>query len=104
MYKKIILILSATVFLISCSKTKYTISGTATGIENGKTIILESQDAAGMGLIPIDTVKVENGKFENWEFENMEFENGGFKNGEFENKNSKREIWKGGGGIWKSGM
>lgn len=62
--KKIILILSATVFLISCSKTKYTISGTATGIENGKTIILESQDAAGMGLIPVDTVKVENGKFE----------------------------------------
>ena len=62
--KKIILLLSATVFLISCSKTKYTISGTATGIENGKTIILESQDAAGMGLIPVDTVKVENGKFE----------------------------------------
>jgi putative protein kinase ArgK-like GTPase of G3E family len=62
--KKIILLLSATVFLISCSKTKYTISGTATGIENGKTIILEAQDAAGMGLIPVDTVKVENGKFE----------------------------------------
>ncbi len=62
--KKLILLLSATVFLISCSKTKYTISGTATGIENGKTIILESQDAAGMGLVPIDTVKVENGKFE----------------------------------------
>lgn len=62
--KKIILLLSATVFLISCSKTKYTISGTATGIENGKTVILESQDAAGMGLIPVDTVKVENGKFE----------------------------------------
>ena len=62
--KKIILLLSATLFLISCSKTKYTISGTATGIENGKTIILESQDAAGMGLIPVDTVKVENGKFE----------------------------------------
>ncbi|TRX16326.1 DUF4369 domain-containing protein [Flavobacterium franklandianum] len=61
--KKIILLLSATVFLISCSKTKYTISGTATGIENGKTIILEVQDAVG-GLIPIDTVKVENGKFE----------------------------------------
>lgn len=62
--KKLILLLSATVVLISCSKTKYTISGTATGIENGKTIILESQDAAGMGLVPIDTVKVENGKFE----------------------------------------
>ena len=62
--KKIILLLSATVFLISCSKTKYTISGTAKGVENGKTIIMETQDATGMGLIAVDTVKVENGKFE----------------------------------------
>ncbi len=62
--KKIILLLSATVFLTSCSKTKYTISGTAKGIENGKTIIMETQDASGMGLIAVDTVKVENGKFE----------------------------------------
>jgi len=62
--KKIILLLSATVFLISCSKTKYTISGTAKGIENGKTIIMETADASGMGLMPVDTVKVENGKFE----------------------------------------
>jgi len=62
--KKIILLLSATVFLISCSKTKYVISGTATGIENGKTVIMETQDASGMGLIAVDTVKVENGKFE----------------------------------------
>jgi len=62
--KKIILLLSATVFLISCSKDKYTISGTAKGVENGKTIILETQDATGMGLMAIDTVKVENGKFE----------------------------------------
>jgi len=62
--KKIFLLLSATVFLISCSKTKYNVSGTAKGIENGKTIIMETQDAAGMGLIAVDTVKVENGKFE----------------------------------------
>lgn len=62
--KKIILLLSATVFLISCSKTKYTITGTAKGIENGKTIIMETQDASGMGLMAVDTVKVENGKFE----------------------------------------
>jgi hypothetical protein len=65
--KKIILLLSATVVLISCSKVgkdEYIISGTATGVENGKTIILETQDAAGMGLIAVDTVKVENGKFE----------------------------------------
>lgn len=62
--KKIILLLSATVVLFSCSKDKYTISGTVKGIENGKTIILETQDANGMGLIAVDTVKVENGKFE----------------------------------------
>lgn len=65
--KKIVLLLSATVFLISCSKVgkdEYIISGTATGVENGKTIILETQDAGGMGLIAVDTVKVENGKFE----------------------------------------
>ncbi|OAB29691.1 protein of unknown function [Flavobacterium fryxellicola] len=64
--KKIILLLSATVVLISCSKVgkdEYIISGTATGIENGKTIILETQDATGM-ILPKDTVKVENGKFE----------------------------------------
>ncbi len=61
--KKLILLLSATVFIVSCSKTEYTITGTATGIENGKTVILEKQDEAGMGLVPVDTVKVENGKF-----------------------------------------
>ncbi|MFV8343551.1 DUF4369 domain-containing protein [Flavobacterium sp. XS2P39] len=63
--KKIILLLSATVVLISCSKVgkdEYIISGTATGIENGKTIILETQNETGM--VAIDTVKVENGKFE----------------------------------------
>ncbi|WP_281336263.1 DUF4369 domain-containing protein [Flavobacterium eburneipallidum] len=62
--KKIILLLSATVFLVSCSKDKYVISGTVTGVEDGKTIILEAQDEAGMGLVPIDTVKVKDGKFE----------------------------------------
>jgi Domain of unknown function (DUF4369) len=64
--KKIILLLSATVVLISCSKVgkgEFIITGTATGVENGKTIILETQDAVG-GLIAVDTVKVENGKFE----------------------------------------
>jgi hypothetical protein len=62
--KKLILLLAATVFIVSCSKTKYTISGTAKGIDNGKTIIMETADSTGMGLIAIDTVKVENGKFE----------------------------------------
>ncbi len=62
--KKIILFLSAAVLLTSCSKDKYTISGTATGFENGKTVILETQDEKGMGLVAVDTVKIENGKFE----------------------------------------
>lgn len=64
--KKIIFLLSAAVVLISCNKVgkdEYIISGTATGIENGKTIILETQDATGV-MLPKDTVKVENGKFE----------------------------------------
>lgn len=61
--KKIILLLSATVFLISCSKNKYVISGTVKGIENGKTVIMEMQDPMG-SLVAVDTVKVENGKFE----------------------------------------
>lgn len=62
--KKIILFLSAAAILTSCSKDKYTISGTATGFENGKSVILETQDEKGMGLIAVDTVKIENGKFE----------------------------------------
>jgi hypothetical protein len=61
--KKIILFLTATVLLTSCSKDKYTISGTAKGFENGKTVVLETQDEKGM-LIAVDTVKIENGKFE----------------------------------------
>ena len=63
--KKIIVLLSAAVVLIACSKAgkgEYVISGTAKGVENGKTIILETQDETG--LIAKDTVKVENGKFE----------------------------------------
>jgi len=62
--KKIILFLTVAVLLTSCSKDKYTISGTAKGFENGKTVILETQDEKGMGLIAVDTVKIENGKFE----------------------------------------
>ncbi len=64
--KKIILLLSAALVVVACSKVgkdEYIISGTAKGIENGKTIILETQDETGM-LVAKDTVKVENGKFE----------------------------------------
>jgi hypothetical protein len=63
--KKIILLLSATILLVACSKVgkgEYLISGTAKGIENGKTVILETQDETG--VVAKDTVKVENGKFE----------------------------------------
>jgi hypothetical protein len=63
--KKIILLLSATIVLVACSKVgkgEYLISGTAKGIENGKTVILETQDETG--VVAKDTVKVENGKFE----------------------------------------
>ncbi|KDN53848.1 DUF4369 domain-containing protein [Flavobacterium seoulense] len=66
--KKLFLLLSASAVLFSCSKVgkdEYIITGIAKGIENGKTIILQTQDPSGMGgLINIDTVKVENGKFE----------------------------------------
>lgn len=65
--KKLILLLSAAVVLISCNKVgkgEYLISGTAKGIANGKTIILQTQDPNGMGLKSTDTVKVKDGKFE----------------------------------------
>ncbi|GIZ08147.1 DUF4369 domain-containing protein [Flavobacterium sp. UMI-01] len=61
--KKIFFLLSASLLLFSCNKDKYTVSGSIEGIENGKTIILETQDESGMGLKSVDTAKVENGKF-----------------------------------------
>ncbi|EJL64604.1 DUF4369 domain-containing protein [Flavobacterium sp. CF136] len=65
--KKIFFLLTASVAIISCSKVKdgeYLITGTAKGIENGKTIILQGQDPTTMAPKALDTVKVENGKFE----------------------------------------
>lgn len=65
--KKILLLLSVTAIMVSCNKTdtEYTISGTATGFENGQQIILQSADSTAVGkMISIDTVKVKNGKFE----------------------------------------
>jgi len=65
--KKIFLLLTASVAIISCSKVKdgeYLITGTAKGIENGKTIILQGQDPKTQMTVALDTVKVENGKFE----------------------------------------
>lgn len=66
--KKILLLLSVTALIVSCKKTgdnEYIITGTATGIENGKTVILQKQDEETMGkMVSVDTVKIENGKFE----------------------------------------
>ncbi|MBW1658856.1 DUF4369 domain-containing protein [Flavobacterium quisquiliarum] len=65
--KKILFVLTASAAIISCSKVKdgeYLITGTAKGIENGKTIILQGADPATRMTIALDTVKVENGKFE----------------------------------------
>jgi hypothetical protein len=63
--KKALLLLTVSTVLFSCSKVgenEYIITGNAEGIANGKTVILEKQDESG--LIPVDTVKIENGKFE----------------------------------------
>ena len=65
--KKLLLILTVATTIISCSKVgknEYIISGTAKGIADGKTIVLEKQDESGMNLTPVDTVKVKGGKFE----------------------------------------
>ncbi|MFD1604754.1 DUF4369 domain-containing protein [Flavobacterium artemisiae] len=65
--KKILFVLTASAAIISCSKVKdgeYLITGTATGVENGKTIILQGQDPTTRMTVSLDTVKVENGKFE----------------------------------------
>ena len=65
--KKIFFLLTATVAIISCSKVKdgeYLITGTAKGIANGKTIILQGQDPTTKMTVALDTVKVENEKFE----------------------------------------
>ncbi|MDN3672820.1 DUF4369 domain-containing protein [Flavobacterium branchiarum] len=65
--KKIFFLLTASIAIISCNKVKdgeYLITGTAKGIENGKTIILQTQDPTTGAAISLDTVKVENGKFE----------------------------------------
>jgi hypothetical protein len=63
--KKIILVFAVATTLFSCmGKDEYVITGEAKGFENGKTVILETQEPNGGGLKAIDTVKIENGKFE----------------------------------------
>ena len=65
--KKTILFLALSLAVVSCSKVgkdEYIISGTAEGVENGKTIVLQTQDPVTRAILNLDTVKVENGKFE----------------------------------------
>jgi thiol-disulfide isomerase/thioredoxin len=65
--KKIVALASLLIVLTSCSKVKkgeFLITGTAKGIENGKSVILQKQNDNGMGVIALDTVKVKDGKFE----------------------------------------
>lgn len=62
--KKILLIVAASAFVVSCNKlasNEFEIAGTIDPSLNGKNVILEKQGA--MGYEPIDTVKIENGKF-----------------------------------------
>lgn len=60
-----ILVLASLIALASCKKAgenEFLISGKADGVENGKKVILQIQN--DMGMLPKDTVKIENGKFE----------------------------------------
>lgn len=64
--KKILLILTISATILSCSKVKkgeFLIEGTAKGIADGKTVILQKPDEM-MGLVALDTVKIKDGKFE----------------------------------------
>jgi thiol-disulfide isomerase/thioredoxin len=65
--KKIILLLLVTVILFSFTKIgkgEYLIAGTANGIKDGKTVILEVQDVITGVSLAKDTVKIKDGKFE----------------------------------------
>lgn len=65
--KKIVSVIILSLVLFSCSKVKkgeFLITGTAKGIENGKLVVLQTQDESGMMMMPVDTVKVKDGKFE----------------------------------------
>lgn len=65
--KKIISVIILSLVVLSCSKVKkgeFLISGTAKGIENGKSVVLQTQDESGMMMVPVDTVKVKDGRFE----------------------------------------
>ncbi len=63
--KKIILMLAASAFVMSCKNladNEFEIAGTVDPSLNGKNLILEKQGGP-MGFVPVDTVKIEDGKF-----------------------------------------
>ncbi len=62
--KKILLLLLVTASFVACKKVadgEFIITGKADGIANGIAVYLQKQDSTG--IVPVDTVKVENGKF-----------------------------------------
>lgn len=63
--KKIVLVLLISVGLFSFKTlidNNFTISGTATGVENGKKVLLQKQDET-KGIVTVDSAKVVDGKF-----------------------------------------
>lgn len=64
--KNFILFLVVSMLIISCNKQangEYTITGNIEGMSSGL-VFLKKPNPAGMGLTPIDTVKIIDGKFE----------------------------------------
>lgn len=62
--KKLLFVFAVSAVLFSCDKTgkdEFVLTGTVKG-SDGKNIVLERQDDS-LGVVPIDTVKIENGKF-----------------------------------------
>lgn len=59
--RKIAIVLIAALTVISCKKDGYEITGTASGVDNGKNVYLEAQSETGP--VALDTAVVENGKF-----------------------------------------
>lgn len=64
--KKIVLLLTVTIVMLSCSKVgknEYLITGEAKGVANGKKVYLKQQNETGI-IITADSAKVKDGKFE----------------------------------------
>ncbi len=62
--KKFLLVVAVAAGVFSCNKTEegtFVLEGTVKGVD-GKNIILERQDDS-LGVVPVDTVKIENGTF-----------------------------------------